>query len=83
MVSCVVMVDPGKVGGREHDLFVCGNDAAAKSRVTELMKSWFGWNHVVDLGDITAARGTKMYLALWVRLYGKMKSPAFNIHIVT
>jgi len=30
-----------------------------------------------------AARGTEMYLALWVRLYGKMKTPAFNVRIVT
>jgi 8-hydroxy-5-deazaflavin:NADPH oxidoreductase len=82
-VSAVVMVDPGKVGGGEHDLFLCGNDAAAKSRVTGLLQSWFGWKHVVDLGDITTARGTEMYLPLWVRLYGKLNIPAFNIHVVT
>ena len=82
-VSAVVMVDPGKVGGGEHDLFVSGNDAAAKTRVAGLLKSWFGWKHVVDLGDITTARGTEMYLPLWVRLYGKLNIPAFNIHIVT
>ena len=82
-VSSVVMVDPGKIGGGDHALFVCGNDAAAKAKVTELLDAWFGWKHVVDLGDITTARGTEMYLALWVRLYGKMKTPAFNIRIVT
>ncbi len=82
-VSSVVMVDPGKIGGGEHHLFVCGNDEAAKAKVTELLGSWFGWKHVVDLGDITTARGTEMYLAFWVRLYGKMKTPAFNIRIVT
>lgn len=38
---------------------------------------------MIDLGDITTARGTEMFLALWVRLYGKMKTPAFNIRIVT
>jgi predicted dinucleotide-binding enzyme len=82
-VSVVVMVDPAKVGGGDHHLFVCGNDAAAKSKVTGLLKSWFGWKHVVDLGDITTSRGTEMYLPLWVRLYGTMKTPAFNIRIVT
>jgi hypothetical protein len=51
--------------------------------VTGLLKSWFGWKHVVDLGDITTSRGTEMYLPLWVRLYGTMKTPAFNIRIVT
>ena len=82
-VSAVLMVDPGKIGGGDHHLFVCGNDAAAKSKVTELLKSWFGWKNMVDLGDITTARGTEMYLALWVRLFGKMNTPAFNIRIVT
>ena len=82
-VNAAVMVDPGKVGGGDHQLFVSGNDAAAKSKVTELLKSWFGWKNVLDLGDITTARGTEMYIALWVRLYGKMNTPLFNIRIVT
>ena len=69
------MVDPGKVGGGDHHLFVCGNDADARAKVIELLSSWFGWKHIVDLGDITAARSTEMYLPLWLRLYGKMKNP--------
>ena len=81
-VSAVVMVDPGKVGGGEHDLFVCGNDATAKSRVTGLLKSWFGWKHVIDLGDITTARGTESYLALWVRLYRTLGTASFNVKVV-
>src|SRR5690242_1046835 len=31
-----VMIDPGSVGGGNHDLFVSGNDEAAKKRVTVL-----------------------------------------------
>ena len=38
-----VMVDPGQVAGGDHDLFVSGNDAGAKARVTELLRQWFGW----------------------------------------
>jgi 8-hydroxy-5-deazaflavin:NADPH oxidoreductase len=82
-VNAAVMVDPGRVGGGDHHLFVSGNDPAARSRVTELLKSWFDWRNIVDLGDITTARGPEMYLALWVRLYGPMKTPLFNIRIVT
>ena len=82
-VSSVVMIDPGRVGGGDHHLFVCGNDAAAKATVMDLLKEWFGWKHFVDLGDITNARGMEMYLPLWVRLYGAMKTPAFNVRIVT
>jgi hypothetical protein len=82
-VSSVVMIDPGKVGGGEHHLLICGNDPQAKAAVAARMEEWFGWKHTLDLGDITMARGTEMYLPLWVRLYGVMKTPAFNIRIVT
>ena len=34
------------------------DDAAAKATVTEILRDWFGWESVIDLGDITTARGT-------------------------
>jgi hypothetical protein len=73
-MNCEVMVDPAKVPG-EHDVFVCGNDDAAKAQVRELLES-FGWSveRIVDLGDITAARGTEMYLRLWLRLWGALQN---------
>lgn len=80
-VSSVVMVNPAGVAGGEHDLFICGNDADAKTRVTALLGRWFGWKSVIDMGDITNARGTEMILPLWVRLYGKFQSPMFNFRI--
>src|SRR5690606_38335770 len=45
---------------------------------------WFGWNrgNVIDLGDITAARAAEMFLPLWVRLYGLLGTPHFNINVV-
>jgi predicted dinucleotide-binding enzyme len=76
-----VMVDPAKVAGGDHDLFVSGNDAAAKARVTELLKRWFGWRSVIDLGDITTARGTEMLLPIWLRLWGALGTPMFNFKI--
>ncbi len=81
-VNCEVMVDPGKVPG-EHDVFVCGNDESAKAQVVELLAS-FGWpaEHVVDLGDITAARGTEAYLLLWIRLWGALQTGYFNVRVV-
>ena len=77
-----VMVDPGLVLG-EHDIFVSGNDAAAKAQVAELLQS-FGWpsERIVDLGDITGARGQELYVALWVRLMGVAGGPEFNIRLV-
>lgn len=80
-VTADLMVDPSRVKG-EHDLFVCGNDAAAKAAVQERLASWFGWRSFVDLGDISAARGQEMYVIFWVRLYGALKTPHFNVHVV-
>ncbi|HTA18281.1 MAG TPA: NAD(P)-binding domain-containing protein [Polyangia bacterium] len=79
-MNCTLMVDPSLIKG-EHDVFLSGNDAAAKGRVTEILKGWFGWKNVVDLGDLTAARGQEMFVILWVRVYGALQSPNFNIHI--
>lgn len=75
-----VMVDPRLVPG-DSDVFVSGNDAAAKAQVTEILKSWFGWRSVIDLGDITTARGTEMLLPIWLRLWGTFKTPNINFHI--
>lgn len=81
-VNCFLMVDASKVNNGDHDMFVCGNDAGAKGQVIEILKGWFGWKNVIDLGDISNARGTEMYLPLWVRLYGALKSADFNLKIV-
>ena len=81
-MNCEVMVDPGKVPG-EHDVFLCGEDADAKREVTELLES-FGWprERIRDLGGIASARGTEMYVALWVRLWGALGTGYFNIAVV-
>lgn len=80
-VAADLMVDPSKVNGGDHELFISGNDAAAKATVGEFLKTQFGWKSLIDLGDISSARGTECYLALWVRLYGAMKTPMLNIKI--
>jgi hypothetical protein len=81
-VTAKLMVDAAQVAGGEHHLFICGNDAGAKQKTAELLRAWFGWRQVMDLGDITNARATEMILPLWVRLYGTLKTPMFNIRIV-
>lgn len=82
-VNSDVMVDPGVVPG-DHTIFVCGNDADAKREATALLES-FGWSResVLDLGDITAARGMEMYLPLWLRLFGTIGTGHLNIRVVT
>jgi predicted dinucleotide-binding enzyme len=80
-VNASVMVDPKRVPGAS-DVFVCGNDSGAKSEVTRILKEWLGWPVVVDLGDITAARGTEAYLLLWLRLWGAFQTADLNVHVV-
>jgi predicted dinucleotide-binding enzyme len=80
-LTAPLMVNPSLLAG-EHDVFMCGNDDGAKARVSQLLKESFGWKNVVDLGDLSAARGQEMYVILWVRMFGALKSPMFNIHVV-
>jgi 8-hydroxy-5-deazaflavin:NADPH oxidoreductase len=75
-----LMVNPKELGV-ESSVFVSGNDATAKSTVTELLES-FGHTDVIDLGDISTARGTEMLLPVWLRLMGALGTPAFNFKIV-
>lgn len=81
-VTASLMVDAKRLNGGDHDALISGNDAEAKLLVTKILKEWFGWQSVVDLGDISTARGTESYLALWVRLYGALGTPDFNIKLV-
>lgn len=78
-MNCQLMVDPSKVPG-EHDVFVCGNDADAKGTVKEILRE-FGWDEPIDLGDITASRGTEMLLPVWLRIMVALKTPMFNFHV--
>ena len=81
-ITAGLMVNPRQVGDGNHAIFVSGNDAAAKAQVTQWLAEWFGWQHVIDLGDITTARGTEMYLPLWLRMMGALGTPMFNIQVV-
>jgi predicted dinucleotide-binding enzyme len=77
-----VMVAPDSLG-ETTNAFICGDDAGAKAQVTELLET-FGWlsGDIIDLGDISAARGMEMYVILWVRVMGASGTAQFNIRIV-
>jgi 8-hydroxy-5-deazaflavin:NADPH oxidoreductase len=81
-VTAGLMVDARRVAGGDHEAFICGNDAEAKAQVTKILQEWFGWQRVLDLGDISKSRGTESYLALWVRLYGALGTADFNVKIM-
>jgi 8-hydroxy-5-deazaflavin:NADPH oxidoreductase len=79
-----LMVNPKMIGNGDHNVFMSGNDAEAKEKVKEILIS-FDWtpSNILDLGDITTARGTEMYLPLWLRIWGATQNGAFNIKIVS
>jgi predicted dinucleotide-binding enzyme len=81
-VNRTVMVNPLALG-EETNLFICGDDKAAKAQVIEILET-FGWlsGDIIDLGDITGARGMEMYLILWIRLRGVLDSATFNVRVV-
>lgn len=80
-VTADVMAHPAKLGDGDHTVFVSGNDADAKATVTQLLRE-FGWLDIVDVGDITTARGTEQLLPLWVRLMGTLGTQNFNYKLV-
>ena len=81
-MNCQVMVEPTRVPG-EHAVFVSGEDEGAKREVNDLLES-FGWpeERIIDLGGIRTARGTEMYLPLWLSLYGRLGTGDFNIGVL-
>jgi predicted dinucleotide-binding enzyme len=56
------MVDPVFAGGRPT-MFICGNDAPAKTTVTGLLDQ-FGWE-TLDCGGVEAARAIEPLCILW------------------
>ncbi|MHA7239086.1 NADPH-dependent F420 reductase [Arthrobacter sp. TMS1-12-1] len=79
-VTADLMAHPGKLP-EPGSVFVSGNDTDAKHTVTALLQE-FGHQDIIDLGDITTARGTEMLLPVWLRLYSALGTPAFNFKIV-
>src|SRR6476620_3380324 len=80
IVNCEVMVDARKSGG-DPTMFVSGNSAEAKAEVMEILKQ-FNWNDIIDLGDITTARGTEMLLPIWLRTWMATGNGHFAFKIV-
>jgi predicted dinucleotide-binding enzyme len=80
-VSAEVMVDPGSVGDGDSSMFVAGDDPDAKDVVVLLLQE-LGWRDIIDLGQLSAARGMEMWLPLWLRIMGAVDGRVFNMKIV-
>ena len=81
-VTAAVMVDPAALGDATQ-VFLSGDDDAAKQTVRDLLRS-FGWpdDTIIDLGGIKTARGTEMYVTLWIDLMVALGTQMFNVKIV-
>jgi 8-hydroxy-5-deazaflavin:NADPH oxidoreductase len=78
-----LMINPRSLG-EDSTVFVSGNDADAKAKVTSILKE-FGWkdSEILDLGDITTARGTESLLPVWLRIFGATQNGFFNFKVAT
>jgi len=81
-VNANVMVEPLKLIERTQ-VFVSGNDIEAKATVVRILREWFGWKEILDLGDITTSRAVEMFLPLWQSLRKVIPDQRFNIKIVS
>lgn len=79
---CGIMVNPRMLKDT-HTVYLSGNNAGAKAKVKDILHS-FGWmdEEILDLGDITTARGPEMTLPIWLRVWGATQNAAFNFKIV-
>jgi 8-hydroxy-5-deazaflavin:NADPH oxidoreductase len=80
-MSASIMIDPGALAGGDHTVFVSGDDPAAKETVSGLLRE-FGWTDILDLGELSSARGAEMVLPLWLRLMQSLGATEFNFKIV-
>lgn len=81
MMNSKVMIEPTILHG-QHVACIAGDDATAKHFVEQRLRSDFGWSEIIDLGDITAARGMECWMHLWLKLWGSLGTAQFNIGIV-
>ena len=79
-MNASVMVRPDTLP-EPTSVFVSGDDADAKATVTSLLEE-FGHTDVIDLGDISTARGPEMLLPAWLRIMDAVGTPMFNYKIV-
>lgn len=80
-MNASLMAHPESLADGDHSVFVSGNDDEAKAAVTRLLHE-LGHTDVIDLGDISSARGAEMFLPLWLRLMGSLGSHRFQIKVV-
>lgn len=80
-INAALQVHPMTLSEGDHHLFMSGDNPDAKKTVSDIARS-YGWRHIIDVGDITTARGTEMLLPIWLRLWSALGTPSFNFKVV-
>ena len=77
-----IMTEPATLP--PSSVFVSGDDEGAKATVVSLLTD-LGWpdGSIVDLGGIASARGTEHYFLMFAALMQSLRTPAFNIRLIT
>jgi predicted dinucleotide-binding enzyme len=73
-IGAHIMVNPKREEG-DPDFFIAGDDINAKEKVSEIAKSW-GWEDVVDLGEISQSYWLEALAMIWIN-YG-FKNNSWN-----
>jgi 8-hydroxy-5-deazaflavin:NADPH oxidoreductase len=71
IISSTRMVDPQFADGTP-DMFIAGNDTAAKTQAAEIIKS-FGWRSAIDMGDISKSYLLEALAMVWIE-YGASRN---------
>jgi len=68
IIGSPYFVDPSFSAGRPT-MLIAGDDAGAKSTVTDLLAD-FGWSDIVDIGGIVGSRELEAICIAWVKIGG-------------
>jgi 8-hydroxy-5-deazaflavin:NADPH oxidoreductase len=68
IIGSPYFVDPSFSEGRPT-MLIAGDDAGAKSKVTDLLAD-FGWSDIVDIGGIEGSRELEAICIAWVKIGG-------------
>lgn len=80
-VNTSVMVNPSAIG--PSTLFISGDSAGAKATIIQLLGD-LGWNEdaIIDLGEISSARGPEHHFLLFAAVLQALGTPTFNIRVI-
>lgn len=76
-----IMVDPRAVSGGDHPRELWMDRHSTHSGFGLVTLSFCAATTILDLGDITAARGSEMILPIWLRIVGALDTASFNFKV--